>query len=182
MSEYSSLYINIQIKEEKLQHFFQEKPMPQSIDENWSKWWDSRKMYSKQPLSNLPYYRVQNNRAVFDQLLDGRDFGGVEHYDKNTERWTFIVVFFSENYTEISPMLSLLKQLATYQDVVDTGVAFIYDFFWDCEEVMAYLEFASQQALFKDYSTTKEIEPAILIEANRALEAAVEKFSQQFKE
>lgn len=44
MSEQCSLYINIQIKEEKLQQFFQKKPLPQSIDENWLQWWESREM------------------------------------------------------------------------------------------------------------------------------------------
>ncbi|MBD1432407.1 hypothetical protein H8B06_06190 [Sphingobacterium sp. DN00404] len=182
MSEQCSLYINIQIKEEKLQQFFQEKPLPQSIDENWLQWWDNREMSGKKPLSNTPHFHVQHNRAVFDQLLNGRDFGSVEHYDKDEESWTFITIFFSENYLEILPMLALLKQLALLQDTANTGVSFIYDYNWGQYEVMAYLAFANQQALLKNYVTPQEIEPALLKEANEILEAAVKKFNQQFED
>jgi len=182
MSEYASLYIKIQINEEKLQQFFQDKPAPQSTDENWLQWWESREMYSKQPLLDIPHYHVQNNRAIFDELLNGRDFGSVEHYNKNEESWTFISVFFSENYIEILPMFTLLKQLAIWQDAAHTGVAFIYDFCWGQHEVMAYLAFANQQALLTNYVTPEEIEPAILEEANVKLEAAVKKFNQQFED
>ncbi|WP_433903496.1 hypothetical protein [Sphingobacterium puteale] len=182
MAEYSSLYIKITIRKEKLQYFFQDKPVPQNVDENWSKWWDSREMFGKQALLNIPYYHVQSNRTVFDQLLDGRDFGSVEHYDKNDEIWTFTAIFFSENYTEILPMLSLMKQLATYQDKANTGIAFIYDFCWGSEEVMAYLEFTGQQALLKNYKVTDEIESSVLKEANLKLEDAVEKFNQGLKD
>ena len=182
MSEYASLYIKIQIKEERLRQFFLDKPVPQTVDENWLQWWDNREMHSKPPLLNIPHYQVQNNRAAFDQLLHGRDFGSVEHYDKTDKSWTFITVFFSENYLEILPMLSLLKNLATYQDMGDTGVAFIYDFCWGGEEVMAYLEFAGQQAIFNNYISPREIAPSILEQANSTLEAAMEKFNQQFED
>lgn len=180
MSEYNSLYIKVKIREEKLQQFFQKKPVPQNLDENWLEWWNSRKMYGKQPLEQIPYYHGQNNREIFNQLLSNLDFGSVERYDTATENWTFISVFFSENYTEILPMLSLLKQLAMYQETEEIGVAFIYDYCWDCNQVMAYLEFANQQALLKSYISPTKIDPTILDEANRTLEAAIEKFNQQF--
>ena len=181
MSEQCSLYIKIQIKEEKIQQFFQEKPLPQSIDEDWTRWWESREMSGKKRLVCVPNYTVQNNRAVFDELLKSRYAASVEHYDKDEESWTFITVYFSENYLEILPMLSLLKQLVSYQDDDNTGVAFIYDYCWGGDEVMAYLFFANQQAWLKNFVTLEEIEPAVLKEVNEKLEAAVKKLSQQFE-
>lgn len=180
MSEYNSLYVSVRIRQESLQQFFLEKPVPQHAADDWLTWWDSRDMYSKHPLEHIPHYPVQNNRAAFDQLLNDRDFGSAEHYDADTETWTFVSAFFSENYVELLPMLSLLKQLAGHQDTGGTGVAFIYDFFWGCHEVMAYLEFADQQARFKSYTSPTEIHPPVLEAANQLLEVTVDEFNKQF--
>ncbi|WP_312555155.1 hypothetical protein [Empedobacter brevis] len=182
MSEYHSLYIRVKISEEKLQQFFNARPVAQSTDENWLTWWNSHEMYSKQPLEQIPQYHTQNNRAVFDQLVNDRNFGSVEHYDTASQSWTFISAFFSENYIEILPMLALLKHLATYQHPEETGVALIYYFLWGDDEVMAYLEFANGQAMLKPYTKTQEIDAAILGEANKAIEAAVETYNKQFED
>lgn len=182
MSEYSSLYINIEITEEKLNQFFLDKPVSQVLDDEWQGWWDSRKMYGKQSLEQLPVYGTATNRDVFDELLQDRDFGAKEFYDSASKRWIFIAVFFSENYNEILPMLSLLKSLASYKESTQRGVAFIYDFCWGHHEVMAYLEFADQKALLKEYITPGEIASVIIEEADRRIEQAVADFNNQFKD
>ncbi|MBX3253593.1 MAG: hypothetical protein KF862_05580 [Chitinophagaceae bacterium] len=182
MAEYNSLYINIKIREERLQEFLQEKIIPQNIDDQWQKWWSSREMYSKQTLDHLPHYHFQNNSAIFNQLLKGKDFCSMEQYDENNQTWTFISVFFSENYTEILPMLSLLKSLAPYQEPENTGVACIYDFYWGTNQVMACLEFANQRALLKNYLSVTEIQPGVLEQANRTLEEAIETFNKKFND
>lgn len=178
MSEYNSLYIKIKIKEEKLQQFFQASPVPQHIDENWLAWWNSRETYSKEPLEGVLPYPLQSNRAIFDQLLKSSDFGAQEYYDVDKETWTFITIFFSENYIEILPMLALLKDLASYMKPESKGHTFIYDFCWDYEQVMAYLEFSNQEATFKNYTSTTEIDAVILEEANHTLETAMDQFSR----
>lgn len=47
MSEFSSLYVKVSIFKAKLEQFFQQKPMPKSLNDNWSAWWDNREMYDK---------------------------------------------------------------------------------------------------------------------------------------
>ena len=182
MSEYHSLYIRVKINEEKRQQFFREKPDVQNVDANWQAWWNSQEMYSKQPLEQIPHYTTQNNRAIFDQLLHDRNSGSSEHYDAVSQNWTFISVFFSENYIEILPMLALLKSLAAYQHSEETGVAIIYDFLWGDDLVMAYLQFANAQAMLKPYTKIQEIDQVILGEANRAIKDAVEKYNKQFED
>ncbi len=182
MAEYSSLYINLEINEEKLNQFFFEKPVSQVIDDDWLEWWNSREMHGKKPLEQLPAYVTATNRNVFDELLQDKDFGAKERYDRASQRWIFIVVFFSENYNEILPMLSLLKSLAAYQESTQRGVAFICDFCWGHHEVMAYLEFADQKALLKKYIAPAEIASFIIEEADRKLEQAVADFNKQFED
>ena len=177
MSEQCSLYVKIEISKEQLKRFFKERPTPAIIDNNWQQWWDSRQMYSKELLTNLPNYPKKNNRAAFEQLLQQRESVSVEQYNENDNSWTFLTLFFSENYFEIIPMLALLKELAYYQQAHETGVAFVYDFYWDRAAVMAYLEFTNQKALLKTYTVPTEIPTAILAEANDALEAVVSRLN-----
>lgn len=179
MSEYNSLYIKVEINEEKLKQFFKEKPLEVNLDENWLNWWDTREMYSKDSLKLIPHYSIQNNREIFNQLLDDRNFGSVETYDKDSNTWTFISIFFSENYMEILPMLSLLQSLANYQATSDTGIAIIYDYYWDGQEIMAFMEYANQKGTLKKFKSTDEIDPVILQQANRTLELAMNKLNEQ---
>lgn len=175
MSEQSSLYVNITIKKEKLEQFFQDKPVSVTIDANWLSWWDSREMYSKPELANVPVYNDSSNRAIIEEFLNDARMGAFENYDDEANTWNFGILFFSENYTEILPVLAFLKNLGNYQDKDEKGVAFIYDYFWGDESVMAYLEYADQKALFKNLSSTVDIEPVILKEANQK----IEKWSEQ---
>lgn len=182
MSEYYSLYINIQISREKLNRFFEEKPLQLAPDENWKSWWNSREMHSKQPLERIPAYQKNSNRDIFDSLLKKKNFGSFERYDPASQRWTFVSVFFSENYVELLPMLALLKTLADCHGTEEKGVAFIYDFYWGNTSVMAYLDFSGTQTLLKNYTKAAEIDPEILNEANQLLETAVELLNKQFED
>ncbi|SHN16191.1 hypothetical protein SAMN05216311_10649 [Chitinophaga sp. CF418] len=56
MSEPRSLYLKIKTKKENLERFFQDQPVTPEIDQNWTSWWDSRKMHSKSPLTRVPVY------------------------------------------------------------------------------------------------------------------------------
>lgn len=182
MSEPHSLYVKIKITKEKLQQFFLDKPLPQTVDDNWQSWWDSREMYAKQTLEHIPLYTVDSNRKLLDELLNDRGSGCLEAYDLHSQNWTFISVLFSENYIEILPMLALLKSLAHYQDSDGTGVAMIYDHLWGDGGVMAYLDFSGKQAVLKNYKTTTEMEPATLQKANETLETAMAQLNKQLED
>ena len=170
MSEYQSLYINVRIAEARLRQFFADKPAEQLLDNDWLAWWDSREMYGKQPLTQIPICRTATNRAVFDELLSYRDMVASERYDSASGSWIFVAVFYSENYTAILPMLALLKQLATYQDADEKGVALIYDFYWGDHDVMASLAFGGGQASLQAHTETDQLDPEVLAQANRTLQ------------
>lgn len=182
MAEYNSLYLKLEISEEKLRQFFSAKPVPSVLDGNWLHWWESREMYNKQSLASIPSYRTETNRAVLDELILDRNCGAIEQYDQTANRWTFMVIFFSENYQEILPMLSLIASLAPYQDMNQKGAAIIYDYYWGATSVMAYLTFSNRQIQLHQYHKTDEILPAFLAEAKHDLDHAVEKLSQQFED
>lgn len=181
MSEPNSLYVKIKITKEKLDQFFHGKTPPQLPDDNWNAWWDTRKMYSKQALQNIPIYQGESNRHILDEFINDQDFACFEQYDAISQDWIFVSVFFSENYTEILPMLAFLKELAHYQDHDDKGTAIIYDFLWGDGSVMAYLEFSSQQATLKAYTKITEIAPTMLYIANQTLEKAVDSFNRKLE-
>lgn len=105
MSEPNSLYINVKIKQEDLQQFFAAKPVTTNVDNDWQQWWESREMYSKSKLTNVPVYTEEDNRKIIDALLNDKYLGATEQYDAATQYWTFTALYFSENYFEILPML-----------------------------------------------------------------------------
>ena len=173
MSEYLSLYIKIKIKEEKLEQYYQEKPVTAVVDDNWRSWWETREMYHKMPLTHIPNYTLPTHRAIFDELLADPRTGSHMQYDLESEQWLFTCIFFSENYTELLPMLSALKSLPHYMDHQDKGIALIYDFYWGGTAVMAAISFDKRQARLEDQYDTSQLNPSSLEEANRLLEAAV---------
>ncbi|HWV70958.1 MAG TPA: hypothetical protein VN040_04560 [Pseudosphingobacterium sp.] len=182
MSEQCSLYVQIKIKKEKLTAFFEDKPTPTLIDDNWLAWWDSRKMYSKPSLTDVPIYPIPTNGAIIQEFMKDTRMGCSENYDDESGIWYLGVVFFSENYTEILPMLAWLKSLANYQEEEERGVAIIYDFYWGDNSVMAYMEFSEKKALLMRQSETSEIRSNILSQATQKLESIVEEFQKRYEE
>jgi len=174
MSEQSSLFVKIKIKKEKLEQFLNAKLTKPEVDENWAKWWDSREMYSKDALTEIATYDAATNREVLEkQTFDPK--GGWEEEGV----FAFSIAIFSENFFEIQPMLAWLTGIAPYMDKGDTGVAFIYDFFWGGDDVMAHVEFENQQAVFKTTTSTAEIKPEVLEEANSVLQRAVDILNEE---
>ncbi len=85
MSEPNSLYINVKIKQEDLQQFFAAKPVTTNVDNDWQQWWESREMYSKSKLTNVPVYTEEDNRKIIDALLNDKYLGATEQYDAATQ-------------------------------------------------------------------------------------------------
>ncbi|MEI2271734.1 hypothetical protein OHD16_06230 [Sphingobacterium sp. ML3W] len=171
--ELHTLYINIQIKKEKLNEFFIAKPMTSGIDDNWKQWWDSCEMYNRTGLKNIPTYTKENNRNVLDDLLSDSFFCSKEQYDDKRQYWGFTSLNFSENYYEILPMLAFLKQLGLY---AESGYALIYDWMWGDETVMAFVEFREKQSWLAPVTTHAQIAPKILEEANNHLQEVSDSF------
>lgn len=186
MSELNSLYVRIKIKKENLERFFQDKPMLAEIDEDWTSWWNSREMYSPSPLTEIPVYSdfpafsSATNRDVLASFSKDPQTGTHQQQDGHQEGLSFSILFFSENYEEILPMLAWLKSIARYMDAGDEGVALIYDFFWGGGSVMALLAFSNQQASLDPASDISEIDPAVLKAANTTLQNAFDVISAQY--
>lgn len=167
MSERNSLYINVQIKKEKLEEFFRAKPHLADMADDWKQWWDSREMYNKEALIAIPSYQSETNRAVLDELLRDEYFGAMEQYDAENLLWTFAVLNFSENYYEILPLLAFLKQLAEY---TEGGFSIIYDWMWGGDTVMAFVEFRQGKASLEAVSASTQLAPGLIEKADKNLE------------
>ena len=179
MAECDSLYVKIPIQQEKLNEFFNSRPVPCRLDDDWKAWWDSRQMYGKESLEQIPAYLKQTNREIFDELLAGRSFVSREFYDVEAETWTFLSLFFSENYVEILPMLSLLKNLAIYQKPDQNGIALIYDRYWGSDEVMACMIFSDQKATLTMHSDTQQLDSSWLESANQSFKRIEESVDEE---
>lgn len=169
--ELDSLYMSIHIEKSRLNAFFASKPISPKKDDNWSQWWESRQMYSKTALENIPSYSHSCIREVFDDLLKDPFYGAKEHYDEERQHWTFAVLNFSENYHEILPMLALLKQLEGH--VLD-GYALIFDWMWGGDTVMAYLDIREGTALLETVTESYAVELKRFEEANQSLQLLAE--------
>ena len=184
MSEPYSLYVNITIKKERLEQFFQDKPAKTEVDDNWIAWWNSRKKYGSDPLTDIRVYTNETNRSIADAFLGVRDMMTLEDVSQPGV-WEYSSLFFSENYSEILPALSWLSSMAAYMDPSAEGVALIYNYFWDAENdkaVMAHLVFKDQRAFIKLTSHSSEMEPALLAKANTALKGVWDKLTADHKD
>lgn len=128
MSEPSSLYVNITIKKERLEQFFQDKPAKTAVDPDWTAWWESRKMYGAEPLTEIGVYTNDTNRSIADAFLGVRDMMCIEDLTQ-PDVWVYNALLFSENYRDILPTLAWLKSIANYMDPEDEGVVLIYNYF-----------------------------------------------------
>ena len=184
MSEPYSLYVNITIKKERHEQFFKEKPAKTEVSPDWIAWWDSRKKYGSDPLTEIGVYTNESNRSIADAFLGVRDMMSIEDLSEPGV-WEYSSLFFSENYRDILPALSWLSSIAAYLDPEDEGVALIYNFFWDSEDnkaVMAHLVFKDQRASIQLTSHSSEMDPALLAKANAALRGVWDKLTANHKD
>ncbi|SHN33810.1 hypothetical protein [Chitinophaga sp. CF418] len=182
MSQLNSLYVKIKIPKDNLEQFLQDKPVAATVDQNWTAWWDSRGMYDAEPLSEIHLYEKDINRDILEIFPNDATIGKDEQMEQGNEEWVFCVVFFSENYEEILPMLAWLKSIAPYMDAEGEGVALIYDFFWGSGVVMAHLVFTGQEVSFSFTEDISGLEPGLLAAANDTLQTAFDIISAQYGE
>lgn len=183
MSEPYSLYVNIIIKKERLEQFFKDKPAKTAVDPDWIAWWNSRKMYGSEPLTDIRAYTDESNRSIADAFLRVRDMMTFEDRSQ-AGVWEYNSLFFSENYSEILPALSWLSSMAAYMDPGEEGVALIYNYFWSAEadkNVMAHLVFKDQRATLQLTANSSEMDPALLAKANAALKGVWDKLTADYK-
>ncbi|HEY8917641.1 MAG TPA: hypothetical protein VIM87_14445 [Chitinophaga sp.] len=179
MSELRSLFVKLKIKKENLERFLKAKPTTPVPDEDWTSWWDSRNMYSKSPLIEIPVYSKEISGDIFESYLDTEKTLSREKHEEGV--YFFTSVLFAENYYEILPMLAVLKSIALYMEPGDEGVAFIYDYFWGGDDVMAHLELSAGQAVLRDTKSTVKINKQLLMEANKVIQDVMDVISAKYK-
>jgi hypothetical protein len=172
MSELSSLFVKLKINKENLERFLSAAVTTPVPDEDWTSWWDNREMYSKSPLKEIPKERKATNGEVFGAYLNIAETVSQEKREEGV--YYFVSGFFSENYFEILPMLAVLKSAAQYMEPGDEGVAFIYDYFWGGEAVLAHLELHAGNAVLKHTKRTSEIDKKVVEEADQLLQDVID--------
>ena len=131
MSELSSLFARISITPENYETFLAAKPQSPILDENWSNWWNSRKMYSSQPLTenDLYAYNDDSNRAILEGWKDAKDTGTFYEYDKTSGLLNLGIIFFSENYAEMIPTIAFILSLSDYKENNPDDFVIVYPYF-----------------------------------------------------
>ena len=125
-------------------------------------------MHSKMELKNIPAYIVPTNGDILEDILEDKYIVAKQAYKDGY--WYLMGLQFSENYTEILPMVSWIKDLAAHLEPEATGVAFIYDYLWGDKTVMAHIEISEKLGKLSRISRTTEINKDILEEANEMFE------------
>jgi len=160
MSEPSSLLVKVKISKQQLTGFLNAKPQQPTLDKSWIDWWDSKEMYSKSALlqKDLRCYNDISNGAIIDGWINktekytyGMNCGTFSHYDEAGETLHFGIIFFSENYFEMLPMIALVRSIATFKQEDETDFAIIYPYWFggsEKEEANACLKFKNGQSFF----------------------------------
>lgn len=159
MSEPCSLFAKVHISQMQLDNFFAAPPWQPAITQDWRDWWDTRQMYSKSALTEIPCYA--NNRV--DAWLEDPFHMAFSNYDPAQELWHFGIIQFTENYIEMLPMLALLHHLAAYKKPDDDDFALIFNYFYGDCEVNASIRYSGQTARLNPKAEHKtDIAPAHL--------------------
>lgn len=179
MSEPSSLYLRLKISKENLESFFQDAPAKTSADQNWEAWWDSREMYSKSKLTEIPAYADDTNLDALERWLDD-DVEAVSADFNEAGEWHYTIMMFSQNYYDILPMLNLLKSIERRLGPDDTGEAIIYDYIWGASSVMAHIKYEGQQAILQKTKHPKELEASVRNKMKATMDKAFDAINEKY--
>lgn len=178
MSEPSSLYVRLKTSKENLERFFQDAPAKAVADENWQSWWNSRDMYSKSALTEIPAYSDDTNLEALERWLDDGEEIDVELNEEG--EWSYTVLMFSQNYFDILPMLNLLKSIERHLGPDDTGDVLIYDYIWGGTQVMAHISFEGQKATLLPTKHPKELKASVRNKMKETLEKAFNAMNEKY--
>ncbi|QHS63579.1 hypothetical protein [Chitinophaga agri] len=179
MSEPRSLYIKLRISKENLESFFRDAPAKAPVDEQWEAWWNSREMYSRSKLIEIPAYSDDTNLEALRRWQDD----GIETLSTELNEdgeWTYTIMMFSQNYFDILPMLNLLKSMERHLAPDDTGDAIIYDYIWGGGDVMAHIRYEGQQAALQLTRHQQELDASVRNKMKATMDAVFDKLNEQY--
>lgn len=149
MSEPSSLFARISIGKENLETFLSSTPKKPYLDNSWINWWNSRQMVNPHPLTpeDLYAYNDISNKAILEGWQKVKSTGTFYDYDAAAQRLNLGIIFFSENFGEMIPMLAFLFDLAAYKTDNPDDFAIVYPFFWEDQHLDVWISFYGKNAL-----------------------------------
>lgn len=149
MSEPSSLFARMSISKENLEAFLSSAPKKPYLNNSWINWWNSRQMVSPRPLTpeDLYAYKDVSNKAILEGWQEEKNTGTFYDYDEATQTLNLGIIFFSENFGEMIPMLALLFDLADYKNDNPDDFAIVYPYFWGDQQLDAWISFYGKNAL-----------------------------------
>lgn len=150
MSEPNSLFAKIKIKKDQFDEFLKSKPEQPKLNENWLKWWDSKKMYGKKELDSVYAYEEPTNNDIINGWIDVDYSLAFSDYDLEAETWHFGIVMFSENYYEIIPGLAFIKSVSEFKENDSNDFAIIYNYLNGDEQVCAYISYKNGEGVIEN--------------------------------
>ncbi|MDQ1167739.1 hypothetical protein [Flavobacterium sp. SORGH_AS_0622] len=165
MSELSSLFSKLKITKAQLENFLKSAPEKPTLNDNWQKWWDSREMYSKMDLTPeyLRYYNEKTNQEVLDGWMEYKQAMAFSDYDEAKEEWQWGLLFFSENYVEMLPMLAFIVSMEKFVTESTENRAIVYPYFWGDSNVDAYIYFENGKAVLSpQVKSTSDVNVALM--------------------
>lgn len=161
MSEPSTLYTKIHISKENLEVFLNSEPSDPIIYTDWKNWMESKRIYSSENIENTI---SSIGPAGFDNIENLIDYFKTDRYnicffdyDENSEIMELSIIFFSENYGEMIPVLTALRGIENYSKGNNEDFIVIFDYWWGTTSIEERLEnqngFINALIVFKDNNT-----------------------------
>lgn len=161
MSEPSSLFARIHLSKENLASFLAAPPKAPVLNDNWINWWNSRRMYSPSPLgeNDVFAYQATSNKQILDFWVEDPGSGTIYEYDESTQVLDLGILMFSENFSEMIPMLAFILSLEDYKDDNKDDFAIVYPYFWGDTDVQVFITFDGNKGILDTtLETTKEVD------------------------
>ncbi len=160
MSEPHSFYSKIKIKKENYEKFLAAEPSIIKKQNGWHEWWNSINIKNKPELKNdnLIEYEDENNKEIISGWLNSEEAFSFSIYDDEDETWHFGILYFTDNYLEMIPMLGAMRGIAGYKEKDDSDFIMIYSSFRKPEMIDAYLKFNDKESYFTEKPDKKDIE------------------------
>lgn len=149
MSEPSSLFARISIRKENLETFLAAAPKKPYLDNSWINWWNSRQMIGPRPLmpEDIYAYNASSNKAILEDWQKKKNTGAFCDYDEATQTLNLGIIFFSENFGEMIPMLAFLFDLTDYKNDNPGDFAIVYPYFWGDRDLPVWITFDGKTLL-----------------------------------
>lgn len=177
MSEPSSLYVRVQLTPGSFDAFLSSAPIDPAHYDDWQAWLATHTFHgtiSDEDIRSLHHSAGSVRDYVAGAVASPFNGPASSHYDPATNTWILRILQCSENYGEFIQILSVVRAVATYQDIPGDGCILLYPYLWGGPP-NAYLNISAGTSTF-----CKSIPTRILHEATRSFDTLYQAYSAQF--